>query len=112
MKRTIIRDNERQPVGWFDKDRATRFAEDRRHDGSNLISVATGSQWAHEALFLTRKHRWIINEWSDWQGSAETYSFMDERDAFRWLVANRYDEVMLPTAIAARFLTYQEAMEA
>ena len=112
MKKTIIRNDERQPVGWFDEDKAIRFTEDRRSNGSNLISVATGSQWSHEALFLTRKHRWVLNEWSDWQGSADLYSFVNEQDAFRWLVANRHDEVLLPTAIAARFLAYEEAIEA
>ena len=38
---------------WFDLDAAKRFDEATIWDGRNRISLATGSQWDHEALYRT-----------------------------------------------------------
>src|SRR5690606_26064843 len=59
MARVNVIDPEtRELVGWFDDEKAERFAEDRDWNGSNWISVATGSQWHHEELYRTAGGRW------------------------------------------------------
>lgn len=76
---------------WFDRDGARIFEEDTFWDGHNHISKATGSQWNHEALYRTVGGRWILHTWSQWQGSRESWSEIDDTDAARWLVTNGHD---------------------
>ena len=78
---------------WFDVDKAERFDEDSRWNGNNHISCATGSQWEHEALFRTVTGRYILNHWSNYQGSLETYHEITVERAADWLVANGFDLV-------------------
>ena len=66
--------------GWFDRDKARKFDEDTRFDGANQISIPTGSQWDHEALYITRKNLYVLNHWSQWQGSGESWTRMDAAD--------------------------------
>jgi hypothetical protein len=73
---------------WFDETKAKRFNEDTRFDGRNMISKATGSQWAHEALYRTAGGKWILHHWSAWQGSTPGYREISNDEAARWLVAN------------------------
>lgn len=77
--------------GWFDEDEAKKWDEATRWDGSNHISVPTGSQWEHEALYLTRKGGWVLNAWSQRQGSAESYVLIEPAEAARWLVRCCYE---------------------
>lgn len=86
----------RQPAkpelaGWFDLDKATKFHEDTEWDGSNHISVATGSQWDHEMLIRTAQGRWVLNTYSNRQGVMETYRFISDNDAREWLLRNDGD---------------------
>ena len=54
-------DGRRPLIGWFDRDAAKgRYDEDTRWDGSNHVSVATGSQWDHEMLYRTPQDRWVL----------------------------------------------------
>lgn len=73
---------------WFDNDSAVRFGEHTNWNGNNHISVNTGSQWGHEALYYTKSGNWVLNSWSDWQGSTEEYVIISESDAVRWLCVN------------------------
>ena len=73
--------------GWFDDAKATKFKEATRHDGNNFISRATGSQWDHEDLYYTRNGRWVLNSYSAWQGSLETYEEIGEAEAVAWLIS-------------------------
>lgn len=91
MNRITITDEDGNAAGWFDADRAQHFREDSYHDGRNFISKATGSQWEHQALYRTAKGAWVLNAWSQWQGSRETYCRIDEADAARWLVQNGHE---------------------
>lgn len=76
---------------------SSSWNEDTRWDGSNHISVATGGQWEHQRLYRSRKGRYYIEHWSDWQGSVGHCEWVSEHEAVRWLLAN--DEE-LPTDIA------------
>ena len=105
-------------VGWFDDETkgCIRFREGTRFDGSNHISIATGSQWDHEALYLTgRNRRWVLNSWSKRQGGDDVYSLITEADAFRWLLVNEkaVDAILaLPAEIVARLASFLDEMEA
>lgn len=66
-------------------DEATRF------DGRNHISVATGSQWNHQNLYRSRKGRYYIEHWSQWQGSAPHAEWVSNHEAARWLLANEHE---------------------
>ena len=81
--------------GWFNPDKATLLKEDQWHDGSNFISKATGSQFHHEALYYTASGNWVLNRWSNWQGSVETFEFIDKQEAAEWLIKNEYEDAEL-----------------
>jgi hypothetical protein len=76
---------------WFSKDSAEYWKEDTIHDGRNWISKATGSQWEHEGLYRTKGGRFILNHWSNWQGSSETYEEISNEDAAIWFSKNDLD---------------------
>lgn len=89
---------------WFDTDKARLFEEARRFNGQNHVSIATGSQWEHEELYLTRKGVWILHEWSQWQGSRETYETVTADTAKQWLIDNGHGDdadALFPGALAA-----------
>ncbi len=76
---------------WFDLDKATKFSEDTNWDGRNQISVNTGSQWNHENLYRTAKGAWVLNAYSAYQGSGESWELIDEQSAVDWLIRNDHD---------------------
>lgn len=67
------------------------WKEERRHDGRNYISVATGSQWLHETLYRSRKGRYWIEHTSQWQGSKDTAEWVSNQSAAQWLLANDHE---------------------
>ena len=73
---------------WFNSNTAVRFEENTRWNGSNHISVATGSQWEHEFLYYTRSGRWVLHHLSQWQGSLDRWEQISEAQAVRWLSVN------------------------
>ena len=89
---------------WFDRDKATPYEEETRHDGNNFISVATGSQWEHEKLYKTASENWVFHSWSQWQsGNREVYELIPFADAVKWLVKNGHDlgDIGLTAALLA-----------
>ena len=91
-KRIHLSDDDGNPTGrWFNPDTATKYEETSDHDGRNFISRATGSQWEHEALYRTAKGLWVLNRWSQWQGSGESYSEISPKAAAAWLVRCRIE---------------------
>lgn len=97
--------------GWFDIDTATKIDEGSRWDGSNHISLSTGSQWDHEALYVTRRGRCVRNHWSQYQGSGESWQEIAPSEAAQWLVANERDSEDLPEAAAAALVKEYESSE-
>jgi len=97
-KEKVIRENVfdefGELVGWFDRAKAEEFTEATRWDGSNHISLATGSQWDHEILYRTAGGRWVLHGWSQWQGRPESYRFVSDAKAREWLLANGEDEAV------------------
>lgn len=88
MIKTRITDQDGEMVGWFDEEKAEHWAEGTRWDGNNNISLSTGSQWNHERMYRSRKGRWILNSWSQWQGSQETYERITKDQAAEWFIKN------------------------
>lgn len=86
---------------WFALESARAFAEAREFDGRNMISLATGSQWDHETLYRTKGGRWVLNHWSQWQGSRETYAEISDEEAAAWLVRNQHTEPGVPATDSA-----------
>jgi hypothetical protein len=79
---------------WFNVAKATRWDEDKRFDGHNMISVATGSEWSHEILYRTASGRWILCCWSNWQGTTDSYTVICENDAHKWLIDNGHHDAV------------------
>lgn len=94
--RTAITENGEFTGKWFDPDKAKIFREDTYHDGSNFISKATGSQWYHENMYLTKSGKYILNSWSNYQGTTETYELISKEEAAEWFVKNEYDNDHIP----------------
>ena len=67
------------------------WREDTRWDGRNEISVNTGSQWAHERLYKSRKGTYWLLSSSQWQGSVDSASIVSEAAAAAWLLLNSHD---------------------
>lgn len=75
---------------WFNLESADAFKEATYWDGHNHISRATGSQWDHETLYRTAKGAWVLNQWSQRQGTPETYRRASLIDAQTWLAKNNH----------------------
>jgi hypothetical protein len=76
---------------WFSDTTAEVFKEQTWHDGRNFISKATGSQWEHESIYRTKGGRFILNHWSNYQGSQETYREISNEEAAVWFSRNGLD---------------------
>ena len=68
---------------------ATQTSEEETFfNGSNRISVATGTQWNHEALYRSRKGRYYLEHTSQYQGSMSRAEWVSNHAAAQWLLAN------------------------
>lgn len=81
---------------WFDADKAELYKEATYHDGRNFISKATGSQWHHEAVYVTASGKFILNCWSNYQGSQETYELVSKEHAARWFAKQSFADEDIP----------------
>lgn len=93
MKRVALTDGSGQ---WFDSEKAEYYKEDSYHDGRNFISKATGSQWEHEAIYVTKSGKFILNHWSNWQGSRETYELISTEQAAEWFAKQSFQDDQIP----------------
>lgn len=96
---------------WFAIDRAEKVDEGTRWNGNNHISLATGSQWEHEALYRTAGGKWVLNSWSQWQGSSETWEEIEDEAAAAWLVRNEYQDAQIPEALRPLVAEHIAALE-
>lgn len=68
-------------------DKAIESWDESTHfNGSNHISDATGSQWEHQKLYKSRKGRYYLEHWSQWQGSEPHAEWLSNEAAARWLL--------------------------
>ena len=101
MKRINLTDGSNK---WFDLERATKFSEDSHWNGNNMVSVATGSWTEHEALYRTASGWFILNSWSQWEGTRETWERISDQVAYDWLLKNGYPEEVPDPELEARDL--------
>jgi hypothetical protein len=73
------------------------WEEQTEFDGNNHISLATGSQWNHEKLYVTGNARFFVHWWSQWQGSRDRLFPLTHAEAAEWLIRNQYE---LPASLA------------
>ncbi len=74
-----------------DTDKASRtWEEDTRWNGSNHISVNTGSQWEHETLHRSAKGRYWKEYKSAYHQGQGTAQFLEPPQATAWLIANNH----------------------
>jgi len=105
VTRIHLTDDDGQPTGrWFNPDAAQKWEEATRWDGSNHISLATGSQWNHEILYRTASGAWVLHWWSQWQGSAPSYRDISAKEAAAWLVRCDHE----PPAALAEYVSEME----
>lgn len=79
--------------GWFDIDRSVMVDGHREWDGNNMADVHTGANRGQN-LYRSAGGRWIIGQWSNWQGEQTTYWFVTDEDAREWLLLNESDAVV------------------
>lgn len=84
---------------WFDVEKAERFTEKTHWNGRNHISMATGSQWEHEAIYLTKGGKWVLNRWSQCQGSQENYEIVTDDQAAAWFAKQGFEDNEIPAAL-------------
>lgn len=88
MRQTLTDGSDR----WFDLERAEKIEEETWWDGRNRRSKATGSQWEHETLYRTAASgRWVLHAWSQWQGSSDDWTEIEDAAAARWLARNGHE---------------------
>lgn len=78
--------------GWFDADKARCWQEGTYHDGHNVISLATDSQWRHQQLLLTEAGTWVVNSWGG-RSAADEYRRVTATEAGLWMVANEIENI-------------------
>lgn len=82
--------------------REWQCAEDS--DGRNPVCRATGSQWAHETLYRSRRGRYYLVSYSQWEGTRPAVAWVTPEEAAAWLVLMEY-EVPADLEAAAEELT-------
>ena len=64
------------------------WAEAKDWDGRNNISRATGQQFHHETLYISRRGRYYVERYSDYQGVRPSAEWISKRAAAAWLLLN------------------------
>lgn len=100
MTRTNVTDPDTgELAGWFKLDAATEYTENKRWDGNNMVSLATGAWYEHEMLYRTAAGRWVLHHWSQWQGTSPTCHYITEAQALDWMMRNEYTEDDIAVAL-------------
>lgn len=81
-------------AGWFNPDSSTEYKEDTEWNGSEHVSVNPVGRYGHQMLYRTKGGRWVLNFWSQYQGVAEKYEFVDDATAKDWLIRNGEDDAV------------------
>lgn len=81
-------EHERVFDGWFDLSRAERWS-DQDHNGNG-----SGGPGRGVAVYRTAQGRWVMEEWTNWQGEEDLCYFIEADKAREWLLANNFDEAV------------------
>ena len=70
-------------------DCAKSWDEDSCWDGRKHVSRATGSEWNHQGLYLTKDGRYYVLHWSQWKDADPPFAtFVSKQEAAAWLLKN------------------------
>jgi hypothetical protein len=75
-------------LGWFDSAKADRWT-DRDYNGNGSGGTGRG-----QAVYRTAQGRWVLSNWSNWQGEANSYTFIEPEQAQEWLLRNDCDDAV------------------
>lgn len=75
-------------AGWFRLDSAIPYKEDTV-DGERSVNPIP--KFSHQTIYRTAKGRWVLNTWSQYQGTVGRYEFVDDETAKDWLLRNDED---------------------
>ncbi len=67
---------------------AQTWEEHQDWDGNNHVSRATGSWSEHQRLYRSRRSRYYVERWSQWQGTRSSVEWISPQEATRWLLLN------------------------
>lgn len=102
MKRIALsNENEESTGSWFDLSKAKEYQENEYWNGTNNISCATGSQWEHEYVYVTPSGKFILNKFSNYQGTRETYELISKEDAAKWFAKQSFEDDEIPSVFHA-----------
>lgn len=94
MTRAKITQNGEFTGNWFNPDAAILHKkEESDWNGRNWISRATSHQFYHEGLYYSKSKNFILNRWSDFQGSQDTYELITASEAAEWIIKNEFDDL-------------------
>lgn len=93
MDRTTITGPEGQ-LWWFDRDKADEFEETTRWDGHSRVSIPAGGGYAHERLYHTAGGRWVLERYSQWEGTPRTFEYIANDEARDWLILCEHEEAV------------------
>ena len=88
MKRVKITDEQGNITGWFDNDKATRYAGDAGRDAR-----------LHCDLYVTAGRVFLLNHWNVYVGSSESYNRASDKDVAEWVLLNPRGPVEVTDAI-------------
>ena len=71
--------------GWFDSAKADGWT-DRDYNGNGSDGIGRG-----QAVYRTAQGRWVLENWSIWQGEANRCEFIEPEQAREWLLRNDED---------------------
>ena len=97
----------RKTGNYFDDAKVIVYNEDTYWNGNNHISEATGSQWEHEKIYVTKGGKYILNHWSQFQGSTETNELISKDEAAKWFIKNNYKNEDIPNDLIDHIAKYE-----
>lgn len=87
------REQPRRRAGFFTEESATYWHGNKNvFDGANLADVNTRDQNRGQGLYRTKQGRWVLRQWSNWQGEVDTFDYISEQVARDWLLFNDYTD--------------------
>jgi hypothetical protein len=81
-------DSEAKLAGWFDIAKAEHWT-DRDCNGNGSGGTGRG-----QAVYRTSGGKWVLCNWSAWQGEDNRYEYIEAEDARDWLLRNDFDSAV------------------
>jgi hypothetical protein len=80
--------DDRTLAGWFETSAAQSWS-DVDYNGNGSRGIGRG-----QAVWRTKGGRWVLQEWTNWEGEIEHNRFISPEQAREWLLANNADDAV------------------